>query len=1458
MRAAVCAAGVALLLGVTACKELFANIEEDFSYWASEPVITNFRAASPAQTSPAGVQCVPSATDAVITLTVRNPKNFSFIMPGTGAPADIVRFASGIHDASGTKAPEAGTDYTLSQSGQSTLTLTYKPAFLKRYEQSRANIGASITLYSTDGRKFNQTYSFDLEANTPPPDPAPVEASAANKIALFKTHTPEDGKHYYVLCFKVGGLPGENVSTGVPLHSDLTHVYVSKNGGAETAYPVTLNSGDFVIADPLNTAFIAQTDADPLSNAEATALSGSPQPDTVPSGPWVLYLKTDVPVGGATAKYGIRLFDGKFYSARAEQSIGKRELPAPKVFADSTMNNTAGSGVYTEKGATDASGNEDLNATNSAAHTGSQTDPIPVYSAYGGAVKLTIKKPDGTDYPAGVTVTGSAEKHSADSVSGTASFTGGQSASVTLPSPTNGGGVAVYKVVFKATGEGFDDSNERTLYYKVRREVKAVNGTLPMWHILKKAIEYTSAGGTVVVNGEIKATSASGNYDEITINKNLTIRGNNKTSDILNANTTDGSKPGHRIFSVNSGTLTLKNLTLKGGICPSGAGGGIYIKNNGSSCKMADTDIKNCTVSGGNKLGGAVYVRIDSSLTVESGCVISGNTAPDGKGAAVYLESGGTFNIAGDAKIDEANDVFLEKNADVPYVPSKNAKLTVTAPLTGTHIVAKITPDDYTAGRTIVNAASGVDISAYANRFKITDQNLTTSWKLIHNGTDLILKQATTVIPSGSNAWKTLKEAIEASSVEDDDEFLVQGTITATSTSGDHGAISVTKKITVKGAGSTSVLDADTRSRIFTVENSGKLTLENLTLKNGKADGTQDEDKWGGGILVKKECEAHLKNCTVKACEAAKKGGGICSFGKLTLYGSTIGGSSASDGNKAKQGGGIYFDFKKGRLDVSAGNSINHNKATNTSGATVGGGGVYIQDGTLTLGGTISYNEASQSFSWLAGGGVYVGPKAEFIMNAGATISGNKAPAGAGVYISAYRDAEAGSFTMKGGEISGCTASGSGVTNAQGGVYIKADGDKKGSFTMQGGEITGCTATATTAADGGAVYAESGAVFKMSGGAVITPSTQTNTATKSFNDVYLNGSASNNAKVTVDGTLSNNPAARITPQSYTENTSVLTGAVGSNYTKFTVTPDVKEDGIAQAWVINVAGNLEKSNMEVRYDKLGHYLTASSHAVAEDGIYRFKITGTIPPEDLTDNIYPSSGGQLAKTIKAAGKKVALELPDTIPELTTMYNCFTKCEYLVSLENIPSGVTSIHECFKGCKNLTKAPVIPPSVTDMEHCFDGCTALTQAPTIHPGVTNIKWCFQDCKALISAPVIPQGVTDIYSCFQGCIRLKQVPNIPSSVTNMGQCFKYCAALTQGPDIPLNVRDMYECFEGCTNLKGVKLKCAYSSGGTLFKHVFKDCTSLENDGIKVPSEELQTYQDNAGNMGTTADKFSGF
>ena len=361
----------------------------------------------------------------------------------------------------------------------------------------------------------------------------------------------------------------------------------------------------------------------------------------------------------------------------------------------------------------------------------------------------------------------------------------------------------------------------------------------------------------------------------------------------------------------------------------------------------------------------------------------------------------------------------------------------------------------------------------------------------------------------------------------------------------------------------------------------------------------------------------------------------------------------------------------------------------------------------------------------------------------------------------------------------------------------------------------------------------------------------------------------------MNGTLTGTaPVARITvgDDNYKYSTQVLAGdrTTGSpeNYTKFTVTSKVIEDGIAEIWKIKANGNLEKSQyIDVRYDKLAYYLSsayASSHAV--EGINYIKITGTIPPEDLRSKVFETMG-KLARTIQNSHKNVALILPDSIPGLGGMYQCFYKCEYLVSLEKIPSSVTSMEECFQGCTALTKAPVIPPNVDNMEHCFHDCKALTEAPDIPSGVTKIKYCFQGCKELIKAPVLPSGVKDIYGCFAGCGKLTKAPTIPSGVTEISNCFAGCKALTRGPDIPSTVYNMYQCFQGCTSLQELKLMCNYNGQFTLFKDVFKGCTALKTGGIKVPNGSYNDFTTDSAltNMSVPGNtpaekkaKFSGF
>ena len=767
--------------------------------------------------------------------------------------------------------------------------------------------------------------------------------------------------------------------------------------------------------------------------------------------------------------------------------------------------------------------------------------------------------------------------------------------------------------------------------------------------------------------------------------------------------------------------------------------------------------------------------------------------------------------------------------------------------------------------------------------------------------------------------WKDLARAVK--SAPDNGTITINGEIKATDVAYNESQIDVKKNLTIKKAeGATSaVLDADNKEGIFDVY--AKLTLENITLQNSKKPSNYSggagvyvnshgkfimkgssvitecsAENSGGGVYVGGGTFEMHGSSKITDCSAKNSGGGVYveTSGKLIMSGSSITDCEAIDdtgtqkygygggvynkgtfemtggeikNNKARIGGGIHNNHKLILTDAtltentatfiggalcmssdSSGEMTGGKIISNTCSGT-GGGGVYIHAGTFTLnsGAVIEGNTAYY------GGGAYVGQNGTLIINGG-SIKLNKAQSGGGggVYVSG-NSTKRGTLRMIQGDISdnGAGWNGTSYTGEGGGVY------NSGVFEMTGGEIKD-----NKAETGGGVYFTSseGGTFKMKDSAIVTPSTGGDTNTPGKNDVYL----ATGKAITVDGILSHAHVARITPQSYTATTVLRAGSgvtLANEVGKFTVTSKVIDDGIAEVWEIKSNGDLEKSKyIDVRYNKLAYYLSstyASSYAV--DGINYIKITGTIPTDDLRDYIYPSSGGRLAKTIQYARKKVALKLPDSIPELTTMYNCFTKCEYLVSLEKIPSGVTSMKECFRGCTALTKAPVIPDSVNDMEHCFDGCENLTEAPVIPSNVTNIKYCFQDCKALISAPVIPQGVTDIYSCFQGCKNLTQVPNIPSSVTDMGQCFKYCAALTQGPDIPSNVENMWQCFEGCANLRGLKLMCNYDDQGTYFTDVFKGCSKLKNGGIKVPQNQLQEYKNHAGKMGVTdPDKFVGF
>jgi len=130
--------------------------------------------------------------------------------------------------------------------------------------------------------------------------------------------------------------------------------------------------------------------------------------------------------------------------------------------------------------------------------------------------------------------------------------------------------------------------------------INGAAGPNEAWKKLRKAVNEAPAGGTIVINGEIKATNDADNNGEILVNKNLTIKPKNNAG-VLDANKKADGKPAHRIFKVYGAgvTLTLKDLTLTGG-------------------KATGTGDAGC--------GGAIFARDASEIKIEN-CIITGNEA---------------------------------------------------------------------------------------------------------------------------------------------------------------------------------------------------------------------------------------------------------------------------------------------------------------------------------------------------------------------------------------------------------------------------------------------------------------------------------------------------------------------------------------------------------------------------------------------------------------------------------------------------------------------------------------------------------------------------------------------------------------------------------------------------------------------------------------------------------------
>ena len=865
-------------------------------------------------------------------------------------------------------------DYTLQQTANDELALTYTPAFLKRCEWSESSIGADITLISSDGRQFNTTASIKLEANTPPPKPTAV-------LAQTNSASPT-----YVLCLQV---PDMGVSvTGGLLHKDIEQIEI--NG---TSYPLTVSGGDFV--KPSDAHFITAV----------TQLVGYPAP---PAGAWVLYYDTGLSVGNAYQAYTVKLKDNKGLVSAVLNTGTARPQPPAETVTIARGQQGAGSGSGTSVGSPIIINGE----------TSAPEAQITIQNIAGTTVHCTVQEVVG------------------GSATGTVSPYDGNPVNVPLGLDT--ANEKIYEVKYHTDGEGYTQTSTTTKYYKVLKchsvtfdanggtftdgSTTSTSRTVLVPHNTAAAAPsgssnvptqtgyhvdgwYTEAActtqwnfSTQMITGNITlyakwAPNSGTSYRVEHYKEDLTE--NQYTSPPQTENPTgttgasisvtpktyqgfqydrqdpasatiaaDGStvvkvyykrKTVNVTFNPNGGTIdsSTANVTLSGRFGavltpPSPVKTGYHLNPSGewnpvSSAPALGSSPYTFPAANGtyqanwvpntykvkfNSNGGSGYMS-DQTFTYGTAQYLKPNTFSktghdflgwsknSGATTATYTNQQSVQNLAESGTVD-LYAVWKLKTYKVRFcVEGGKGSLTASGQ----------TATDSTLKEISVNHGSSVSFNATPTTgWNIADWSVSSGGTLSDSAASLsrTLSNVTadrTVkvtfytknLTHDNATWKDLLNAVKYA--PSGSTLTIDGEIKATTAPGNHGEIKINKNLTIKeidSPGFDTIINANNLSRIFNIE-SGTLTMERLYLQNGKSSDN------GAGIFVNNGASLELKNsCVIKDCVSSANGGGIymAGTGSVLLEDSVI--------NKciAKKGGGVYVPngntFKmKGRSAIS-------------------------------------------------------------------------------------------------------------------------------------------------------------------------------------------------------------------------------------------------------------------------------------------------------------------------------------------------------------------------------------------------------------------------------------------------------------------------------------------------------------------------------------------------------------
>lgn len=306
---------------------------------------------------------------------------------------------------------------------------------------------------------------------------------------------------------------------------------------------------------------------------------------------------------------------------------------------------------------------------------------------------------------------------------------------------------------------------------EVSSNIKINNETVSeanAWKALKDAVENSSIGDTITINGSIKAKFV--NKGVIKVNRKLTIKGTDKANDILDAGDFSG------IFEITEdGELTLENLTLQNGYLKSsdsqpgggaiyccgklttnyvviknchdkrnqsknigfGYGGAIYAKkvSEGKECKatLTNTEIEKCSAwcGGGIAVADGAICSIGDEVHIKS-CEFSNSSSSEHYGKAVFLKTeknkqGSILQIGGslDIPTNGKHDVYISKSCYIEIISNLTGKA---------NAVLTLTPYEYKTNIEFVKGAFRTDENVSkldVTEYKGVDYRINTDGKLV-------------------------------------------------------------------------------------------------------------------------------------------------------------------------------------------------------------------------------------------------------------------------------------------------------------------------------------------------------------------------------------------------------------------------------------------------------------------------------------------------------------------------------------------------------------------------------------------------------------------------------------------------------------------------------------------------------------------------------------------------------